>query len=267
LCSCLVLVGREAQAEMEIPCSEWLGKPDRTCGAQQGESWRWESRRVLAVNRIVPLLPPLHVFVLRTISTHVDLWVSLCLPTRVPLSLFPLFFVFVSLPVHVCARLCVGVCVCARVCLWACVCVCFVCVCVCVCVCAHVHALTPAHMHASMDPCMHPLRLRPGIRKGKPFARNMSTCNRVLVKCMGGITVQAGPRPTWQRQHVFVAATIPAGEAGKSVAGNLLRLTPEAKRLNGSRLHKSQRRIRHNWIRVDDTSWQSVLQVGNHAHW
>jgi hypothetical protein len=86
-------------------------------------------------------------------------------------------------------------------------------------------------------------------------------------ECFGGITVQAGARRTWRRQYVFVAATMPAGEAGKSVAGNLLRLMPEAKWPNGSRLHKSQRRIQHNWIRVVDTSWRSVLQVGNHAHW
>eukprot|EP00884_Botryococcus_braunii_P021838 jgi/Botrbrau1/8338/Bobra.0081s0026.1 len=64
----------------------------------------------------------------------------------------------------------------------------------------------------------------------------------------------------WRRQYILVAATMPVGEAGKSVGTEVTRLFPEARWLNGRGLHRSQRRLSHSWIAVDSSSCHSLLK-------
>ena len=68
-------------------------------------------------------------------------------------------------------------------------------------------------------------------------------------------------RRTWQRQYLFVAATMPAG-AGQTVAGDLGRLFKDLVWLSGPTLHEAQRRVAHAWVAVTEDSWRRALQVG-----
>lgn len=72
--------------------------------------------------------------------------------------------------------------------------------------------------------------------------------------------VVAVPRRTWQRQYMFVAATMPSG-AGSSVAGDLRRMFPDLFWLSGNSLHMAQARVAHTWLPVTADSWQQALQV------
>ena len=65
----------------------------------------------------------------------------------------------------------------------------------------------------------------------------------------------------WRRQYIFAAATMPAGEAGKSVAAELRKLMPKAVWLQGRALHKGQSAVQHRWVPVAQASWASALQA------
>lgn len=67
-------------------------------------------------------------------------------------------------------------------------------------------------------------------------------------------------RRAWQRQYLFVAATMPSG-AGSSVAGDLRRMFPDLTWLTGQTLHEAQARVSHTWLPVEEDSWQQTLQV------
>lgn len=67
--------------------------------------------------------------------------------------------------------------------------------------------------------------------------------------------------PSWRRQYVFVAATMPA-EGERSVGAELAARFPEATWLAGRQLHQSKRALQHSWREVDDERHRAqVLQV------
>lgn len=57
--------------------------------------------------------------------------------------------------------------------------------------------------------------------------------------------------PRWQRQYLFVAATMPA-EGERSVGAEIAERFPDAVWLAGLQLHQSKRSVEHVWRRVDD---------------
>ncbi|KAI7840009.1 hypothetical protein COHA_006274 [Chlorella ohadii] len=66
--------------------------------------------------------------------------------------------------------------------------------------------------------------------------------------------------PSWRRQYVFVAATMPA-EGERSVGGELAARFPDATWLAGRQLHQSKRALQHSWRRVEDEQHRAeVLQ-------
>lgn len=79
-------------------------------------------------------------------------------------------------------------------------------------------------------------------------------------------TLASNPQPTanepyWRRQYIFAAATMPAGEVGKSVGADLRRLVPKAVWLNGQMLHRAQSLVTHRWVPVTEDTWAAQLQV------
>ncbi len=67
--------------------------------------------------------------------------------------------------------------------------------------------------------------------------------------------------PSWRRQYVFVAATMPA-EGERSVGGELAARFPDATWLAGRQLHQSKRALQHSWRRVEDEQHRAeVLHV------
>lgn len=57
--------------------------------------------------------------------------------------------------------------------------------------------------------------------------------------------------PSWRRQYVFVAATMPA-EGERSVGAEIAARFPQAAWLAGRQLHQSKRALEHAWRRVED---------------
>ena len=72
--------------------------------------------------------------------------------------------------------------------------------------------------------------------------------------------------PYWRRQYIFAAATMPAGEAGKSVGATLKRMVPGAVWLNGRALHRAQALVTHHWVPVTEDAWAAALQVQSHGY-
>jgi hypothetical protein len=67
-------------------------------------------------------------------------------------------------------------------------------------------------------------------------------------------------RRSWQRQYIFVAATMPTG-AGHTVAGDLGRMFPDLVWLSGGDLHRALRQVAHAWLPVTQATWKQALQV------
>ena len=84
----------------------------------------------------------------------------------------------------------------------------------------------------------------------------------------GGVEVRGGEQPaagvhgpSWRRQYVFVAATMPA-EGERSVGAELAARFPEAAWLAGRQLHQSKRAVEHGWRLVRDEAHRArALQV------
>lgn len=67
--------------------------------------------------------------------------------------------------------------------------------------------------------------------------------------------------PSWRRQYIFVAATMPS-EGDHSVGAELAARFPDAAWLAGRQLHQSKRAVEHAWRRVDDPiDREEALQV------
>lgn len=64
--------------------------------------------------------------------------------------------------------------------------------------------------------------------------------------------------PSWKRQYMFVAATMPA-EGDTSVGAQLLARFPQAAWLTGRQLHQSKRALLHRWQRVEDEAHRSQM--------
>lgn len=68
--------------------------------------------------------------------------------------------------------------------------------------------------------------------------------------------------PSWRRQYVFVAATMPA-EGERSVGAEIAARFPQAAWLAGRQLHQSKRAVEHAWRRVEGAEERAqALQVG-----
>ncbi|KAL4422948.1 hypothetical protein ABPG75_009145 [Micractinium tetrahymenae] len=72
---------------------------------------------------------------------------------------------------------------------------------------------------------------------------------------LGGLEKEAQPElgvhgPSWRRQYVFVAATMPA-EGERSVGAEIAARFPQAAWLAGRQLHQSKRAVEHAWRRVE----------------
>lgn len=67
--------------------------------------------------------------------------------------------------------------------------------------------------------------------------------------------------PSWRRQYVFVAATMPA-EGEHTVGAEIAARFPAAAWLAGRQLHQSKRAVEHAWRRVEDDAHRAeVLRV------
>lgn len=87
----------------------------------------------------------------------------------------------------------------------------------------------------------------------------------------GAHALQPGPEgerapgvhgPSWRRQYIFVAATMPA-EGERSVGAEIAARFPDATWLAGKQLHQSKRAVQHSWRALaDEAERAAALQVG-----
>lgn len=67
---------------------------------------------------------------------------------------------------------------------------------------------------------------------------------------------------TWERQYVFVAATMPEEPDGaRGVSVDLRKRFPGLQWLAGRQLHQAQQKLQHTWVSVSDANWESSLVV------
>ncbi|KAK9865803.1 hypothetical protein WJX84_008706 [Apatococcus fuscideae] len=68
------------------------------------------------------------------------------------------------------------------------------------------------------------------------------------------------PERTWERQYVFVAATMPEEPDGaRGVSVDLRKRFPGLQWLAGRQLHQAQQKLQHTWVSVSDANWESSL--------
>lgn len=107
-----------------------------------------------------------------------------------------------------------------------------------------------------LDPCGHSSADTgiPAAYKGGMTARGHQS--------NGSSSKRARGSRTWERQYVFVAATMPEEpEGARGVSVDLRRRFPNLQWLAGRQLHQAQQQLRHTWLPVSDATWEPSLMV------